>query len=171
MIMCQYRTLRCSIKNTCEYMGSYRTLFCFDLPTQSSLYIGIMKVWGFWSKLSLQNQLDIYFLTLWEHWLGIAKPKNVFRSTTINLCIIFLWNFKISYLTDFSTDWLSDWLMPSDKRNSITAKAMGLISSLFNVASSRDMPFHQPLQLQCLHHRSTKAYLCSLFVIPFPTTA
>ena len=33
--------------------------------------------------------------------------------------------------------------MPSDKRNSITAKAMGLISSLFNVASSRDVPFHQ----------------------------
>ena len=31
-------------------------------------------------KLSPQNQLDIYFLTLWEHWLGIAKPKNVFRS-------------------------------------------------------------------------------------------
>ena len=21
-----------------------------------------------------------YFLTLWEHWLGLAKPKNVFRS-------------------------------------------------------------------------------------------
>ena len=31
--------------------------------------------------------------------------------------------------------------MPSDKRNSITAKAIGLISSLFNVASSRDVPY------------------------------
>jgi len=42
---------------------------------------------------------------------------------------------------------------------------MDLISSLFNVASSRDVPFHQPLQLQCLHHGSTKAYLCSPFVL------
>ena len=34
----------------------------------------------FGSKLSPQNQLDIYFLTLLEYFLGIAKPKNVFRS-------------------------------------------------------------------------------------------
>ena len=27
-----------------------------------------------------KNQFDIYFLTVWEYWLGIAKPKNVFRS-------------------------------------------------------------------------------------------
>ena len=53
--------------------------------------------------------------------------------------------------------------MPSDKRNSITAKAMGLISSLFNVASSRDVPFRQPLQLQSSHHGFTKAYLCYIF--------
>jgi len=31
--------------------------------------------------------------------------------------------------------------MPSDKRNSIMAVATGLISSLFNVASSGDVPF------------------------------
>jgi len=37
--------------------------------------------------------------------------------------------------------------MPSDKRNWIMAKATGLISSLFNVASSRDVPFRQPQQL------------------------
>jgi len=61
--------------------------------------------------------------------------------------------------------------MPTDKHNSITAKAIGLISSLFNVASSRDVPFHQPLQLQCSYGGSTKAYLCSpLFSIPFSTT-
>jgi len=66
------------------------------------------------------------------------------------------------------TDYLTDYLMPSDKRNSITTKAMGLISSLFNVASSRDVPFCQPLQLQCSHHGSTKAYLCSpLICSPF----
>jgi len=72
---------------------------------------------------------------------------------------------KISYLTEVSTDW-PIWLMPSDKHNSITAQAMGLISSLFNVALSRDVPFHQPLQLQYLHHGSTKAYLSSPFLSP-----
>jgi len=47
---------------------------------------------------------------------------------------------------------------------------MGLISLLINVASSRDVPFCQPLQLQCLHHGSTKTYLYSpLFLIPFST--
>ena len=50
--------------------------------------------------------------------------------------------------------------MHSDKRNSITAKVMDLISLLFDVALSSDMPFHQPQQLQCLHHGCTKAYLC-----------
>ena len=64
-------------------------------------------------------------------------------------------------MTDFSADWLSDWL---SKHNSITTKVMGLISSLFNIASSRNVPFCQPLQLQCLHHGSTKAYLCSPFL-------
>ena len=53
--------------------------------------------------------------------------------------------------------------MPSDKRNLITATAsyMGLISSLFNITSSRDVPFRQPLLLQCSYHSFTKAYLCS----------
>ena len=38
------------------------------------------QVGDFGLKLSPQNQPDIYFVTLWEHWLGLAKPKNVFRS-------------------------------------------------------------------------------------------
>ena len=57
--------------------------------------------------------------------------------------------------------------MPFDKCNSITTKVMGLISSLFNVASSQDVPFRQPLQLQCLQHDSTKAPLFSIPFIPF----
>jgi len=56
--------------------------------------------------------------------------------------------FKISHLTDFSADELIDWLRPSDKRNSIMAIATGLISSLFNVTSSGDVPFCQLQQLQ-----------------------
>jgi len=52
------------------------------------------------------------------------------------------------------------------------AIATGLISSLFNVAWSRDVPFDQPQQLQALHHGSTKAHLCSLlYSIPFSFTA
>jgi len=62
--------------------------------------------------------------------------------------------------------------MRSDKRNSIMAIATGLISSLFNVALSGDVPFRQPQQFQCLHHGSTKAFLCSLlYSIPFSLTA
>ena len=86
-------------------------------------------------KILPTNQPNIFFVTAWQHWLGIAKPKNVFRST-LNLCIKLLWifyltDFSIDWLTDQPTDWLSDWL-----HNSITAKAMGLVSSLFNIASS-----------------------------------
>jgi len=48
---------------------------------------------------------------------------------------------------------------------------MGLISSLFNITSSRYVPFPQPLQLQFLHHGSIKVYLFFPFaLIPFSTT-
>jgi len=63
-------------------------------------------------------------------------------------------NFKI--LAEFSTNSLTPLLMPSDKRNSIMAITKGLISSLFNVASSGDVPFRQPQQLQRLHYGSTE---------------
>jgi len=58
--------------------------------------------------------------------------------------------------------------MRSDKRNSLMAIATGLISSLFNVTSSGDVPFCQPQQLQRLHHGSTKAHLCPPFLSPLP---
>ena len=58
-------------------------------------------------KISPKNQLNIYFVTGRQYWLGTAKPKNVFRSTLsfAPSCFEIL---KISYLTEFSTDWLSD---------------------------------------------------------------
>jgi len=61
--------------------------------------------------------------------------------------------------------WLgwANWLMLSDKHNSIMGKARSLISLL--VTSSGDVPFCQLQQLQCLHHGSTKAYLCFSFFI------
>ena len=74
----------------------------------------------------------------------------------------------LGFLAQKSYQWMTIWLMPSDKQNLITAKAAGLISSLFNVALSRDVPFCQPQQLQYLHHDSTKANLCSPFLSPLP---
>ena len=125
-----------------------------------------MKVWGFWPKIISPKPAwyCICYLTVWEYWLGIAKPKNIFRST-LNRYIKLLWNFK-NFLFNRFFCWLTDWLMPSDKRNSIMAIATGLIFSLFNVASSRDVPFRQPQQLQCSHHGFTKIYLCSPFLSP-----
>ena len=78
---------------------------------------------------------------------------------------LFSWNFL---LTDWLTDSLTHLLMPSYKHNRITAKATGLIFALFDVVSSKDVLFHQMQQLQCLHHGSTKAYLCSPFLSPLP---
>jgi len=51
--------------------------------------------------------------------------------------------------------------MPSDEHNLRTAKAAGLIYLLINAASSRDVPFHQPQQLQCLHHGATFVLVCA----------
>jgi len=51
--------------------------------------------------------------------------------------------------------------MPLDKHNSRMARARDLMSSLINVASSQNVPFHQPQQLQCLHHGATFVLLWS----------
>jgi len=59
-------------------------------------------------KIPPKNQPNIYFLTAWQHWLGIAKPKNAFRST-LSLCIDLLWNFKNFSFNRFFC-WLIDHL-------------------------------------------------------------
>ena len=59
-------------------------------------------------------------------------------------------------LTVWLTDLLTYLLIPSDKHNLIMAIATALISSLFNVTSSQDMPFRQLQQLQCLYHGSSE---------------
>jgi len=50
--------------------------------------------------------------------------------------------------------------MPSDKHTLRTAGARDLISSLINVALSRDVSFYQLQQLQCLHRGATFEPLC-----------
>jgi len=42
----------------------------------------IMEVWSFQPKnITQKPALCISFTTVWQYWLGIAKPKNVFRLT------------------------------------------------------------------------------------------
>ena len=50
--------------------------------------------------------------------------------------------------------------MPPAMHNSTIDKAMGLISSLFDVALSRDVPFCQPQYVQYIHHRLAFVLLC-----------
>ena len=120
-----------------------------------------------------QNQLSIYIVTSTQNWLGISKLKNVFISTINPSTINWYEILKTFYSTEFSTDWLTDWLINWPTNASIQAyldmaKATDLISSLFNVASSRDMPFYQLQQLQCLHHCSTEAHLWAPCLYPLP---
>jgi len=63
----------------------------------------------FCPKIPPTNPPNIYFLTAWQHWLGIVKSKSVFRST-LNLCINLLWNFKNFSFNRFFY-WLTIWLL------------------------------------------------------------
>ena len=54
--------------------------------------------------------------------------------------------------------------MPSDKCDSITAKAMGLIVSLFDIASAQQMPFGIPQYVQRILHGLTSVLLCVPFI-------
>ena len=54
--------------------------------------------------------------------------------------------------------------MSSDKHNSITTKATGLIFSLFDVASARQVPFGILQYVQCILHGLTSVLLCVPFI-------
>ena len=122
-----------------------------------------------YSSTVYRDHEDLGFLAPEYHpKINLTKPKNVFRST-INPSMKLICKFK-NFLFNRIFYWLTELLMPSNKHNSIMAVATGLISSLFNVTLSGDMPFCQLQQVQCLHHGSTKAHLCSpLSSIPFST--
>jgi len=128
--------------------------------------IGINKVWGF---LPTKYLLSDSMAALVRH--SQAQKCLQINSKTFALNCYEI--FKISYLTDFSTDWLTIWLtiwlMPSDKCNSITAKAIGLISSLFNVTSSQDVPFANCCSFNAhimVLPKLTFVLLCSWFLFP-----
>jgi len=54
--------------------------------------------------------------------------------------------------------------MSSDQRNSITAKATGLILSLFDVASAQEVPFGIPQYIQCILQGITSVLLCVPYI-------
>ena len=131
--------------------------------------------------MSPQNQLNIYFVTSTQYCLGIANLKKVFRPFLIHSKKLpqNLKNFAatlvklIKFVSHFCVisqifQWLTHPLMSSDKCNSITGETTGFIFALSDVALSWDVPFRQLQQFHCLHHSSTKAYLCSPFLSPLP---
>ena len=92
-----------------------------------------------------------------------GAPKNDYYANN-NMIEVFGEGRACTYLfTDLLilTHSLTFLLMPSDKHNSKTPKAKDLISSLINTASSQDVFFYQPQQLQCLHHGATFEPLCA----------
>jgi len=58
-------------------------------------------------------------------------------------------------------------MRPSDSRNSTMAKAIGLIFSLFDVASAREVPFAIPLYIQCVLYGLSMALLCVPFIFVY----
>ena len=101
----------------------------------------------------------------------------VFRSILhVTYSKILLQNLKKFYLVEFTTDWLAalthtQLLTPSGKRNLITTEVMDLISSLFNVASSRAMPsLSRSSSNACIMvlPQITIALLCALFLSQLP---
>ena len=57
--------------------------------------------------------------------------------------------------------------MPSDKHNSIKAKATGLIFSLFDVTSAQQVPFGILQYVQCILHGLTSVLLCVPFIFAY----
>ena len=97
-----------------------------------------MEVWAFLPR----NQLYISFMTVWQYWVGMSKPKTVFRPSN-----------KFLQIAEFL-------LTDPAEYNLTMNKATGLISLLFSVALSGDMPFHQPQYVQCMHHGFPFVLLC-----------
>jgi len=68
---------------------------------------------------------------------------------------------------EFSTDCLPASQILSDLHNLTMAKAMGLIFSLFDIASAQEMPFVMSLYIQCILHGLTRVILCVPFIFAY----
>jgi len=65
-----------------------------------------------------QNQPHISFSTVWQHWLGIAKPKNVVRSTLYpsNIILLFSGIARPSGLGGHTYRWVSAATLGEDQK-------------------------------------------------------
>ena len=107
-----------------------------------------MEIWIFLAKNSPKNQLHNTVLEPWQAQKCLQyDPKGKIYCYKIKKKII-----------------QGNFLLTNLKRNLITAKAMGLILSLFDVALSRDMPFGILLYVQCMLHGLTFVLLCVPFL-------
>jgi len=114
-----------------------------------------------WTKFTLKPA-TIFQMTMGQCWLGITKSKKLSgRLKMLSKCCYEI--FKKNWI-EFSTDWLTNYLMPSDKHNSIMARTMSLIFSLFNVASAQEVLSAISLYMQCILHGLTSALLCVPFI-------
>ena len=107
----------------------------------------------------------MHFSTDWlTDWLAYFTYFTLIYLLTYCLLYFTLLTYLFTYFLTYLLTYL---LMPSEKHNSRTAWARDLISSLINVASSQDVPFHQPqlLQLQCLHHGATFEPFCAPIIV------
>ena len=64
------------------------------------------------------------------------------------------------YLMKFSTDYLTNWYLLT----SITQKWLGLIFSLYSIASAREVPFGILQRVQCILQGLTSVHFCTTFI-------
>ena len=137
----------------CGYCISYSTVV---------LYIGIMKVRGFWPEIITPKQAWYLLSDTLGVLVRLSQAQKCLQIIPLNSYEIL----DFSYLTHFSTDWLTYLLaiMPSEKHNLRTAGPRDLISSLINISSSWNVSFHQLQLLQYLHQGATFVPLWSSIV-------
>ena len=118
-------------------------------------------------KKTPKNLLHNSILAPWQYWLGKTKPKSAFSTIlkASNKLFKKIFNGIFYCLLACLPACLPACLMPPGKRNPITAKTMGLIFSLFDVASSRDVPFGIPQYVQCTHHGLSLSFFVSHFFL------
>ena len=138
----------------------------------NSLQYKVMEVRDF---LALNYHPKIYFATSKQYRLGIAKLKKSLQIIPKNL----LRNFK-NFLFRQIFCWLTDWPIdrPTDRltdafRQAWLNNCYSYSFDFFTVPRRFIWrhAFSPTIALQCLHHGSTEAYLCSpLYSIPFSFT-
>ena len=134
--------------------------------------LGIMETWVFLAKITQKPASQLHHGTL-AVFVRYNQAQKSLQYNPKSFQYIVTKLFKKNHSMEFSTACLPAFLsaclpvclMPSGKHNLITAKAMGLIFSLFDVTSSQDVPFGIPQYIQCIRHGLTFFLLCVPFFL------